>query len=260
MRSSYLLESPKHSMKLIPLRRLFPLCALVFAACAPLAQRSPITPEWHPSPNFDDRRANFVILHHTGDDDSATALATLTSPDRRVSAHYLIGRDGKVWQLVAESARAWHAGAARWGTATDLNSMSIGIELDNNGREPYPEGQIDALLSLLADIRTRQSIPRANFLGHGDIAPGRKFDPGILFPWKRLAALGFGLWCDSPQSPAPPDFDARQGLQALGYDVSRAPEALAAFRRHYRQLESSAEPDLDDKALLQCLLLQRTAR
>ncbi len=235
------------------------LCLLLtLVACSAPPLRP--SPEWRASPNFDQRRANFLILHHTGSQDAATALATLTSPERRVSAHYLVGRDGKVWQLVAEHARAWHAGAARWGTATDLNSLSIGVELDNNGSEAYGDIQIDALLALLDDIRSRQSIPRANFLGHGDIAPGRKSDPGVLFPWKKLAERGFGLWCDGSLPGAPAGFDVNQALQTLGYDISQPGAALAAFRRHYRQVESAAEANGDDGALLQCLLLQRTTR
>lgn len=245
-------------MNLTTLRCLLLACAL--GACTPLAQRSPAAAEWQGSPNFDERRANFLILHHTGNDDATTALATLTSPARRVSAHYLVGRNGKVWQLVDESARAWHAGAARWGSATDLNSLSIGVELDNNGNEAYPDAQIDALLVLLADIRKRHPIPRANFLGHGDIAPGRKSDPGLLFPWKRLAAQGYGLWCDEPPAPAKAGFDVRQGLLALGYDVSQPDAALAAFRRHFRQWQSPDEANEEDSAMIQCLLQQRTAR
>jgi len=141
-------------------------------------------------------------------------------PQREVSAHYLIARDGRIYYLVDELARAWHAGESAWGGNRDLNSASIGIELDNNGEEPYAEAQIAALLALLADLTARWSIPAANVLGHGDVAPGRKVDPGALFPWRRLAAAGFGLWCDPPYDPPPAGLDDASLLAALGYDVS----------------------------------------
>jgi N-acetylmuramoyl-L-alanine amidase len=143
-----------------------------------------------PSPNFDQRRPNFVILHQTTNATVDKALATLTDPARKVSAHYLIGRDGKSLQLVDESARAWHAGESRWGGMSDLNSASIGIELDNTGDEPFAEPQITALLALLAELRERYRIPAANVLAHGDVAPTRKVDPAATFPgaaWRRPA-------------------------------------------------------------------------
>ena len=245
-------------MKSMCARLLLPACVLATAACTPLPPRSPQAPEWLGSPNYNSRKANFVVLHHTGDNDAATALATLTSSTQHVSAHYLVGRNGKVWQLVDENARAWHAGAARWGTTTDINSVSIGIELDNNGSEAYPDSQIDALLLLLEDVRKRNGIPRANVLGHGDIAPGRKFDPGVLFPWKRLASRGFGLWCEAPGLPLADGVNLALGLQLLGYDMTRPDAALAAFRRHYRQLEIATAADDEDQAMVQCLLRQRT--
>src|SRR5512143_1087954 len=158
--------------------------------CAPTPQRAGIPTEWRPSPNFNERRPNLVVLHHTGSDTAERALRTLSSPALEVSAHYLVGRDGTVYQLVDERARAWHAGAARWGAITDVNSSSLGIELVNDGEEPYAEPQIVALLALLADIRQRYRIPAANFIGHADVAPRRKVDPGRNFPWQRLAEQG----------------------------------------------------------------------
>ena len=193
---------------------------VMMAACAPLHRGQGDGAQWLPSPNFDQRRPNFVVLHQTSNNNAATALATLTDPRRRVSVHYLIGRDGVVMQLVDESARAWHAGDSWWGGMSDLNSASIGIELDNTGDEPFAEPQVLALLALLEDLRARHRIPAANVLGHGDVAPGRKVDPSRLFPWQRLAQRGFGLWCDAPAAAAPVGFDALLGLQGLGYDVS----------------------------------------
>lgn len=237
--------------------RFFALLAVVVAGCAPLPQRAGIPTQWYPSPNFDKRRPDFVILHDTADDTVEQALRTLTDPQRKVSAHYLIGRDGTIYQLVDERARAWHAGEARWGSDADLNSSSLGIELDNNGAEPFPEAQISALLALLTDIESRYSIPRANFLGHGDIAPGRKVDPSRYFPWKTLAEHGFGLWCDPPWPEPPPDFDGTLGLQALGYDVSDANAAIRAFKRHFAPDETAFGLTDRDRSVLYCLLLKK---
>ncbi len=208
---------------------------------------------WVPSPNFDERRPNFVIIHGTTSDTVDHALRTLTDPERKVSAHYLIGRDGAVIQLVDERMRAWHAGASRWGMLSDLNSASIGIELDNTGEEPFPQAQIEALLVLLRDLRERHRIPAANVLGHGDIAPRRKVDPSRHFPWQRLAQEGFGLWCDNPP-PVPPAFDAHLGLRALGYDTSDLPVAVQAFRRHFAGEEGTTELTEADRAMLHCLI------
>ena len=240
------------------LRVLALLPLVMLAACAPLRQARDAG--WQPSPNFDARRPNFVILHQTTNDTADKALATLTDPRRKVSAHYLVARDGAVLQLVDEAARAWHAGESWWGGMTDLNSASIGIELDNTGEEPFAEPQIVALLVLLDELRARYQIPRANILAHGDIAPGRKVDPGRLFPWQRLAQRGFGLWCDEPPAEPPPGFDAALGLQALGYDTSVPAAARAAFRRHFASADADAEFTPGEQALLHCLLRTRARR
>lgn len=226
---------------------------LSLAACAPVPQRAGIPTQWQPSPNFDERRPNFVVIHHTGDDTVGQALRTLTDPIRGVSAHYLIARDGTITQLVDERARAWHAGESQWGPATDINSASLGIELDNNGNEPFPEAQISALLRLLGDIQQRYRIPAANFLGHADVAPRRKADPSRYFPWRTLAALGFGLWCDPPFPQPPASFDTTAALQALGYDIADVEAASRAFKLHFTGEESSGLTE-DDRALLHCLL------
>jgi N-acetylmuramoyl-L-alanine amidase len=216
--------------------------------------------EWLPSPNFNARRPNYVILHQTSNDDAATALRTLTNPLKSVSAHYLISRDGHVVQLVSEAARAWHAGASWWGGLTDLNSASIGIELDNNGEEAILDAQIAALLPLLADLKARYRIPTANFIGHADVAPRRKADPSWFFPWQRLAGAGFGLWCTPGEGPpAPPGFDAQLGLQALGYDTRDPDAARLAFRRHFAGDDSQAQLTADDLSRLYCLLGKKHA-
>ena len=226
---------------------------LALAACAPVPQRAGIPTEWQASPNFGERKPNFIILHHTSDDAIDQALLTLTDPLRSVSAHYLVGRDGRIVQLVDERARAWHAGESKWGANTDLNSASLGIELDNNGREPFPDAQITALLRLLADIKERYRIPAANVLGHADVAPGRKVDPSGYFPWKTLARQGYGLWCDPPYPEPPPAFDAALELRALGYDTEDVAAAVRAFKLHF--LPDDAAPGLDQagRALLYCL-------
>lgn len=230
------------------------LILAALAACAPLPPGQGGGARWQPSPNFDQRRPNFVILHQTTNDTVGKALATLTDPKRKVSAHYLIGRDGGVMQLVDESARAWHAGESRWGGMGDLNSASIGIELDNTGEEPFAEPQIAALLDLLRELRERHGIPAANVLAHGDVAPGRKVDPSRWFPWRRLAQAGFGLWCDTPPTGLPAGFDAALGLRALGYDMTQPAATRAAFRRHFLGSEGEAELDSAEQALLYCLL------
>ncbi len=249
---------PVHRFDL-PLRALIGLLSLLLAACAAVPQGAGVAVEWQASPNFDERKANFVIIHHTSDNTVAQALGTLTDPLRAVSAHYLIGRDGKIYQLVDERARAWHAGESNWGGNRDINSSSIGIELDNNGEEPFPELQISALLGLLADIKQRLSIPRANFLGHADVAPKRKTDPSRYFPWQRLADHGFGLWCESPYPVPAPALEQGNELQAFGYDRSDPSAAIRAFKRHFARDETVALLSEDDRALLHCLLMKRTA-
>jgi len=236
------------------------LLPLLLSACAPLPPGQGTGASWHPSPNFDQRRPNYLVLHQTSNDNAAKALATLTDPQRKVSAHYLIARDGAVMQLVDESARAWHAGASRWGGMSDLNSASIGIELDNSGEEPFTEAQIEALLRLLAGLRERHRIPAANLLAHGDVAPTRKVDPSRHFPWQRLARAGHGLWCESPPPGAPAGFDAALGLRAFGYDMGEPAAARAAFRRRYIGRDGDEALSAAEQAVLACLLeLSRTA-
>jgi len=236
-----------------PIRTFLFALSLLLAACAPVPQRAGIPTSWQGSPNFDERRPNLVVIHHTSDDSVDEAMRTLANPLRKVSAHYLIGRDGAVIQLVDERARAWHAGESKWGAATDINSASLGIELDNNGREPFPDAQISVLLRLLADIRERYHIPVANFIGHADVAPRRKTDPSRYFPWKTLADQGFGLWCDPPFAEPPPAFDATAALRALGYDGGNPEAAIRAFNLHFLPDEPMSALSERGRALLYCL-------
>ena len=239
--------------------RLFLIVAatgLLLTACAPIPRRPPPEINWVASPNFDERRPNLVIIHHTSDDTVDEALRTLTSPERKVSSHYLISRNGEILQLVEERARAWHAGKSWWGGVTDINSISLGIELDNNGSEPFADAQIDALLGLLEGIRQRYPIPGANFIGHADVAPTRKDDPSALFPWQKLAARGFGLWCDEPLAPAPEGFDLALALTAIGYDPATPEASRQAFRLHFVRGDHE-EVDAYEKALASCLLQKK---
>lgn len=236
------------------LRMMIGSVALLLAACAQLPVYTTLPVEVRPSPNFGERRPNFVVIHHTTNDSVEASIATLTSPLREVSAHYLIARDGRIYYLVDEKLRAWHAGDSYWGGNRDLNSSSIGVELDNTGSEPYPEPQIAALIALLADLKARWKIPAANFLGHGDIAPGRKVDPGVLFPWRRLASAGFGLWCDPPYDPVSGEVADTLLLSALGYDVSVPWAAAGAFRRHYAAEEGEDALSAEQRGMLLCLV------
>ena len=239
--------------------RLFLIVAatgLLLSACAPILRRSGPEINWVASPNFDERRPNLVIIHHTSDDTVDEALRTLTAPERKVSSHYLISRNGEILQLVDERARAWHAGKSWWGGITDINSVSLGIELDNNGSEPFADAQIDALLGLLEGIRQRYPIPSANFIGHADVAPTRKDDPSALFPWEQLAARGFGLWCDEPLVPAPEGFDLALALTAIGYDPATPEASRQAFRLHFVRGDHE-EVDAYEKALASCLLQKK---
>lgn len=232
---------------------------LALCACTQITPRANVPYVERSSSNFDERRPNFVIIHHTSNDGAEHALSTLTDPLRRVSAHYLIARDGTIYYLVDELARAWHAGESYWGGSRDLNSASIGIELDNNGDEPFTEPQIESLLVLLADIKERYKIPTANFLGHGDVAPERKTDPSGRFPWKRLAEHGFGLWCEPPYPPLPEEVDAATLLAAVGYDTWDLNAALAAFKRHFVPEDASDEVTAEHRALLNCLVIKKTS-
>ena len=242
------------------LRRMISVAGLLaVAACVPLPVYTSLPVEVRPSPNFGERRPAYVILHHTTNDSADQALATLTSPFKQVSAHYLIGRDGRIIYLVDELKRAWHAGDSYWGGNRDLNSSSIGIELDNTGNEPFADAQISVLIDLLRDLTARWNIPPANIIGHGDVAPGRKVDPSAYFPWRRLADAGFGLWCDPPYPPAPAAADDMTLLSALGYDVTRPAAAVSAFKRHWAPDDQTPDLSAEQRGLVQCLIGKQQA-
>ena len=207
--------------------------------------------QWSPSPNFDIRKPRLIVIHQTEMESAEAALRVLHSQNAqgRVSAHYLIANDGTLYQLVEDNQRAWHAGVGSWQGITDINSVSIGIELDNNGSEPFEERQIVSLIRLLADLCKRFNIPRDAIIGHADLAPARKSDPSRHFPWQRLAQAGFGRWYEENLVEAPQNFDAILALKALGYDTGDLPVAVRAFHRHYRGIETESLDSEDNKIL-----------
>lgn len=203
-------------------------------------------PDWQPSPNYEQReggqKPSMILIHYTGTATAAEAakfyLGQTSDPYvGRISTHYMIDRDGRIAHFVAENMRAWHAGKAFWRGNTDINSASIGIELVNgghaNGYEDFPEEQIVALIELCKDILERHEIAPDMVLGHSDVAPGRKEDPGEKFPWRRLADEGIGLW---PGDDGEPVVDAHGALVEYGYDPSVFSHVLlTAFQQHYAQ-------------------------
>jgi len=245
------------------MKQLASLCGilcLLLAGCSSIPAGSGEQVIWSPSPNHNERRPNYVILHDTSNDNIERPLKTLTDPAREVSAHFLIGRDGTLYQLIDENRRAWHAGQSYWGGLTDLNSASIGIELDNTGEEPYAEPQMDRLIALLKELQVRHRIPSSNVLGHGDIAVRRKVDPGWQFPWPRLADQGFGLWCKQPVAGFDPVPDPALALQAIGYDVADSAASTVAFRRHFMGITTEGEATDEERRLMHCLILEKRTK
>lgn len=200
-----------------------------------------ISSPWVSTINFNLRKPNYVIIHHTAQKSVEQTIKTFTMASTQVSAHYVIGHDGQVVQMLNDYLRGWHGGTGKWGNVTDLNSSSIGIEMDNDGYETYTDTQISSLLSLLARLKKSYNIPAANFIGHGDIAPGRKIDPNINFPWKTLAEKGYGLWYDDLLELPSPDFNPLMALKIIGYDITHKQAALIAFKRHFIQTDLSPE-------------------
>lgn len=228
----------------------------LLAACthAPVAERNALA-NWVPSPNHEARRPILIVIHSTEQGSVQESLDTLRSENSGgpVSAHYLIGRDGARYQLVADEQRAWHAGGGSWGTISDVNSASIGIELDNNGQAEFPAAQIDSLLLLLDDLCKRLYIPRTQIVAHADFAPTRKQDPGPRFPWRRLAEAGFGIWPATDAAPAPAGFDPWNALRLLGYPLEDRAATVRAFHRRFRGSETDTL-DQEDLRILHSLV------
>ena len=218
-----------------------------------------------PSPNFDERdqQVSIIVLHYTGMIDAASAIDRLRDPEARVSCHYLIDEAGQVLRMVPEEKRAWHAGISYWRGHSAINDISIGIELVNPGHEfgyrPFAEEQIDALVPLMADIKQRRSITRGNIVGHSDIAPLRKQDPGELFPWHRLARHRLALPRPTKNlvDPQWTDSGFLLALERFGYDVSDSLAATVAFQRRFRPELIDGTIDGECRAILLALLLPR---
>ncbi len=207
--------------------------------------------DWAGAIHYDLRKPNFVIIHHTSQHSVAQTIRTFQLEHTQVSAHYVIGKDGRVIQMLNDYERAWHAGRSKWGPITDLNSVSIGVELDNNGEEPFPQEQINSLLILLDTLKVRYTIPQLNFIGHGDVAPTRKNDPNVFFPWKRLAERGFGIWYNEDYLLDPPaDFNPIDALKIMGYDTSNLEATIQAFKRKYIVKEVNNTLTSYDRAVL----------
>ena len=206
-----------------------------------------IQTEWIGTVNFNLRKPNFIIIHHTAQDSLQQTVKTFTKAATQVSAHYVISDNGKVVQMLNDYLRAWHAGNGSWGRNTDINSASIGIELDNNGSEAFSESQISSLIALLTKLKKDYNVPAQNIIGHSDIAPTRKKDPSALFPWKILAEKGFGIWQDEILETAPCDFSVEQALRIIGYDTKNLPAAITAFKLHY--IQSEVNTVLDEKTV-----------
>jgi N-acetylmuramoyl-L-alanine amidase len=206
--------------------------------------------QWVGTTNFGMRKPNFVIIHHTAQTACDTTLKTFTLPRTQVSAHYVICKDGTINHMLNDYLRAWHAGNSKWGNVTDVNSVSIGIELDNNGFESFSDAQIKSLLDVLKKLKKDNNIPAANFIGHADIAPKRKVDPNKYFPWQQLAANGFGYWYDTANVKLPENFNAMQSLRIIGYDTKDSVAAIRAFKLHFVQQDVEVKlTDADRKII-----------
>jgi N-acetylmuramoyl-L-alanine amidase len=229
-----------------------------------------------PSPNFDARTAppDMIVLHYTGMPTGEAAIERLRDPAAKVSAHYVVEEDGRIFRLVPEERRAWHAGASFWKGRQNVNGASIGVEIVNPGHEfgyrPFPEAQIAAVLDLMGEIRSRWTIEDNQIVAHSDVAPDRKEDPGELFPWKRLAEAGHGFWVEVPAAPGAPlgegetgpgVFALQAGLTRLGYDCApsgeyepRTTTIVRAFQRHWRPERVDGFADGETRARLIALL------
>ncbi|MBJ7410701.1 MAG: N-acetylmuramoyl-L-alanine amidase [Phenylobacterium sp.] len=229
-----------------------------------------------PSPNFDPRTVtpSILVLHYTGMRTGEEAIARLRDPEAKVSSHYVVEEDGRIFRLVPEERRAWHAGVSYWRGRRNVNGDSIGIEIVNPGHEfgyrPFPEAQVAAVIALTADIRTRWTIEDRDIVGHSDVAPARKDDPGELFPWKRLAEAGHGLWAEAPPAPGQPIgegetgaavFALQAGFTRLGYDLppsgtfdADTATVVRAFQRHWRPERVDGIADGETRARLIALL------
>ncbi|HVF80688.1 MAG TPA: N-acetylmuramoyl-L-alanine amidase [Flavisolibacter sp.] len=213
-----------------------------------------IVSAWVGTTNFNLRKPNFVVIHHTAQNSCDQTLKTFTMPKTQVSAHYVICKDGTVHHMLNDLLRAWHGGIAKWGNNTDINSSSIGIEIDNNGVDTFATAQIGTLLQLLANLKRAYAIPTANFIGHADIAPTRKNDPNVTFPWRTLADAGFGLWwADTTGVTIPQNFSPLQALRIIGYDLKDSSAVIQTFNRKFLQQQGNSILSDEGRKLLYTL-------
>jgi N-acetylmuramoyl-L-alanine amidase len=218
---------------------------------------------WTPSPNFGERTLpiSILVLHYTGMKTGASAIDWLANPESKVSAHYVVDEDGQVVHMVREEQRAQHAGLSHWRGITDVNSASIGIEIVNPGHEwgyrPFPEEQMDSVTQLVAEITRTFSIEPRNVVGHSDVAPARKEDPGELFDWERLARLGLAVPRPTEKlvDPGWPDAAFLLALERYGYGIADARAAVVAFQRRFRPNNLDGIIDGECRAILLSLLL-----
>lgn len=223
----------------------------------PVNNISPAATPWIGTTNFGLRKPNIVIIHHTAQNSCDQTYRTFTLPRTQVSAHYVICRDGTIQHMLNDNLRAWHAGSGSWGNDKDINSSSIGIELDNNGFEAFPAAQINSLLTVLDTLKSKYRIPAANFIGHADIAPTRKNDPNVTFPWQQLAQKGFGLWYDDTTNiSVPPNFNNMQALRIIGYSIKDSLATIKAFKRHFEMTDSTSVLNAADQKILYNLMLK----
>jgi N-acetylmuramoyl-L-alanine amidase len=205
---------------------------------------------WVGTTNFSMRRPNFVIIHHTAQNSCDQTLKTFTLTRTQVSAHYVVCRDGTVHHMLNDLLRAHHAGISKWGNVTDINSSSIGIEIDNNGFEPFTDAQINSVMDLLGRLKRTYNIPVTNFVGHADVAPGRKVDPSRYFPWQKLAENGYGYWYDTTAVVVPDNFNSLQALRIVGYNIKDSISAIQSFKIHFTPADSTKTLNEADKKIL----------
>ncbi len=212
---------------------------------------------WVGTINFGMRKPSYVILHHTAQNSCEQTLKTFTLERTQVSSHYVICKDGTVHHMLNDYLRAWHAGNSKWGNAVDINSSSIGIEIDNNGKDSFSLAQLNSLEGLLAHLKKEFSIPAANFIGHLDIAPGRKVDPNPTFPWKILADKGYGLWYqDTTRLEVPVDFNSDMALRIIGYNIEKPEAARQSFRIHFLASDKKGDFDFAELKVLYAVMKQ----
>lgn len=210
--------------------------------------------DWVGTTNLSLRKPNFVVIHHTAQNSCEQTLKTFTQTKNPVSAHYVICRDGSVHHMLNDLLRAHHAGVSKWGNTIDLNSSSIGIEIDNNGSEPFTEPQINSLLTLLDRLKKAYTIPTANFIGHADVAPGRKVDPSRYFPWQKLSQQGFGYWYDTTAVKVPAEFNPLLALRVIGYDIKNEKNAIQSYKIHFNQQDTTKTIQEADRKILYDLM------